>query len=442
MEADAGAVRLLKRPYALLQNRIAADAGRVLFGAVAGRGATLIAVLLIARLVKSQTYGQLALIQAGTFAVGATAVLGLNLATTKWLADLRTQDPPLAGRLIGTAMTTTAIAGIAASCALFILSVPIAETLLRSGSSVAAVQLASPLPLVIALEAIQLAVLYGVADFSAVLWSTLLRGLAVNLLMVVGVVLYGLYGGLVALLAGELAATCINLYLVTRSVRRHEIKVDYRPRLPELRLLAKLAIPSALSTALIQGALWGEQALLLTLPSGYTQVAYFNVAYRWHVALVFVSGALSPLALSVLSNLHATRDWKAYVSVLRFNVYANLAAVLIPSVAIMVLAKLVMTLAGSTYESAWPALFWLAVAAVPSAANNLLSQTALSLNLIRQWLLSDVALAITLGVVSFVLIPRYEASGLAVAVASAMTVTCLVLLAPIARATRPLRKQS
>ena len=254
MEADAGAVRLLKRPYALLQNRIAADAGRVLFGAVAGRGATLIAVLLIARLVKSQTYGQLALIQAGTFAVGATAVLGLNLATTKWLADLRTQDPPLAGRLIGTAMTTTAIAGIAASCALFILSVPIAETLLRSGSSVAAVQLASPLPLVIALEAIQLAVLYGVADFSAVLWSTLLRGLAVNLLMVVGVVLYGLYGGLVALLAGELAATCINLYLVTRSVRRHEIKVDYRPRLPELRLLAKLAIPSALSTALIQGA--------------------------------------------------------------------------------------------------------------------------------------------------------------------------------------------
>ncbi len=432
-------MRLLKRPYSLLQSRIAADSGRVLFGAVAGRGATLIAVLVIARLIKSQTYGQLALIQTGTFAVGATAVLGLNLATTKWLADVRSQDPPLAGRLIGTAMTATAITGIASSCALFILSTPIAETLLRSGSSVTAIQLASPLPLVIALEAIQLAVLYGVADFSAVLWSTLMRGLAVNLLMVAGVVLYGLYGGIVALLAGELAATCINLFLVTRSMRRQAIRVRYVPRMPELRLLARLAIPSALSTALIQGALWGGQALLLTLPNGYTEVAYFNVAYRWHVALVFISGALSPVALSVLSNLHATKDWKAYAKVLRFNINANLAAVLIPSVVIMVLSKFVMMLAGSTYESAWPTLFWLAVAAVPSAANNLLSQTALSLNLIRQWLLSDVALAVTLGVLSFVLIPRFGASGLAVALASAMTVTCLVLLAPIARATRPLR---
>jgi O-antigen/teichoic acid export membrane protein len=422
----------LTEPQPTLRTRQAViGAGKVLLGAVLGRGTTLLGTLLLAHLLVPERYGQLALIQTGAFAAGSIAALGLNLATTKSLADLRGRDPGFAGRLLGTAVSCTAIAGAVASLLLLVLGAQIATHVLRSSMLVVPLMLASPLPFLISLQVVQVAAFYGLGDFGTVLLSTTGRGLVVNVGMLGGAVLYGLSGGIAGIVAGELLTTATNFVLIARSTRRAGIAFPRRPAMGDLRRLGGVAVPSLLSTVLIQGSLWGSQVLLLYTTGGYVQAAYFGVAYRWHTALLFIPAALAPVALPVLSHLHASRESRDYLNVLRLTVLANLMVVVLPAAVVIVLSEPIMALAGGAYAVAWPVMAWLALAAVPTAANNVISQTALSLNLVRAWLASDVVLAVVLAALSLVLIPTLGAVGLAVAVAAAMTATCLVLIRPV-----------
>src|SRR5205823_4459029 len=117
----------------------------------------------------------------------------------------------------------------------------------------------------------------------------------------------------------------------------------------------------------------------------------------------------------------------------RLTLIGNVLVVGGPAIAVAALAPIIMRLGGTAYEAGWPALVILAGAAVPSALNNALSQTALSLNRIRAWLLSDIVLAASLALFALILAPRLRATGLAAAYLGAMVLTCVVLFGPVRR---------
>jgi O-antigen/teichoic acid export membrane protein len=78
-------------------------------------------------------------------------------------------------------------------------------------------------------------------------------------------------------------------------------------------------------------------------------------------------------------------------------------------------------------------------ATIPVVWNTILSQTALALEAIWAWFVSDLVLALVLITAALLLIPRYNAGGLALAYGLGYLATCLALVQPVRTRLRVLR---
>ena len=180
------------------------------------------------------------------------------------------------------------------------------------------------------------------------------------------------------------------------------------------------------------------QSLLADQPLGYQQVAQFNVAYRWSLVVLFLPASMAPILLPLLANLRAEGALRSFLRLLRTNLWLNVILTALPAGVLIVLRDEVLGLSGSSYVAESATFVVLMVATVPTALNSVMSQAALSLDAIRAWLLSDLALALVLVGVAWVLIPRHQSVGLAVGYAVAYLVTCFVLAIPLRKHVRAL----
>lgn len=197
--------------------------------------------------------------------------------------------------------------------------------------------------------------------------------------------------------------------------------------------LPAFAANIAVTLALVLG-----QSLLADQPLGYQQVAQFNVAYRWSLVVLFLPASMAPILLPLLSNLRAEGALRSFLHLLRTNLWLNVILTALPAGVLIVLRDQVLGLSGSSYVAESTTFVVLMVATVPTALNSVMSQAALSLDAIRAWLLSDLALAVVLVGVAWVLIPRHQSVGLAVGYAVAYLVTCCVLAIPLRNHVRAL----
>ena len=68
-------------------------------------------MVIIARLLDLDTFGQFGMIQSTVGMLGIFAGLGLGLPSTKYVAEFRTQDPARAGRIIALGSTVAILSG-------------------------------------------------------------------------------------------------------------------------------------------------------------------------------------------------------------------------------------------------------------------------------------------------------------------------------------------
>ena len=101
-----------------------------------------------------------------------------------------------------------------------------------------------------------------------------------------------------------------------------------------------------------------------------------------------------------------------------------------------------MGLQGSEYASASCVLVVLAVATVPAALNNVLSNRAVAEGRLALWVWSDLALSFTLAAGAVALVPLLGGIGLATSYLAAYVATCLVLMPIVLSARARSREQS
>jgi O-antigen/teichoic acid export membrane protein len=414
-----------------LYRRVLSGASWSLSGAVLSRGLTLISLIVVARAISPSRFGELTVIQTTAALMSALAGLGLGMAATKRVAEIRQEDRAIAGRTIGAALVVTGCAGVVLSFALLLLAGPISGGLLNAPSLTNEVRLAAPLALAGSLAAAQLGILYGLEAFKEMFLSSVVRAAAISLMLVGGAYRAGVPGALLGLVGGEFVGTAFTHVMLRRSAARQGIVISYRARLRDVRALSGLAAPASVASIALQLAIWFGQIVLLRQADGFSQAALFNLAYRWYLVIMFFPSSVSPIALPLLANVRASNKREDYSRLARLTLIGNVLVVAGPAIVVGAVAPVIMRLGGTAYEAGWPALLILAGAAVPSALNNALSQTALSLNKIREWLLSDIVLAASLALFALILVPRLRATGLAAAYLGAMLMTCVVLFGPV-----------
>ena len=129
-------------------------------------------------------------------------------------------------------------------------------------------------------------------------------------------------------------------------------------------------------------------------------------------------------------------DGGTYRRFLWWTVSLNVLVVTVPAMVLIGAAGVVSSLGGRGFQAAEPSLIILALACVPAALNNGLSQAALSLDRVRAWVISDVVLAVALAGVAVLLVPSLGSVGLAWGYLAGMLATCAVLIGPVVFAVR------
>ena len=87
-----------------VSRRLALGAFWALVGAIVSRGLTLASSVAAGRILGTTGFGELGMIQSTQGLFGILAGAGMGLATTKFVAEYRTNDHPKAGRCIGFAL--------------------------------------------------------------------------------------------------------------------------------------------------------------------------------------------------------------------------------------------------------------------------------------------------------------------------------------------------
>ena len=418
-----------------LRRRFVGGAKWLLIGSAVGRALSLAGTILAARLLLPREFGQLTYIQAAVTFVAGFALLGLNVAVTKSVAAARTESPSEAVQLIRLSLSIAVVSGGLFALGMFLFRLEVARFL---GSPELADQLAQGSLAVAAGSTIAVAIgaLNGLESFRAVAIVSSLRSILSSALMVSGAMLLGLAGAITGWAVGECIAATVAVFSVVRRSRTLGARSSSRGSTATWRSLRAIGFPAFAANVAVTLALVLGQRLLAQQPSGFQHVAQFNIAYRWSLAVLFIPASIAPILLPMLANLRAEGAVTAFVRVLRTNLWLNVGLTALPAAVLIVFRDEVLGLSGSSYVAESATFVVLMIATVPIALNSVMSQAALSLDAIRAWLLSDLALAVTVVGVARILVPDHQSLGLALGYALAYVVTCVVLVVPLQRRVR------
>jgi O-antigen/teichoic acid export membrane protein len=396
-------------------------------GAVASRGSTLAAGIVAARILSPDGFGLLTLMQTVAAFFSGAAGLGLGVAITRQLAATRISDKDAAGRYLGTAIVVTLLASAGVVTVYLLGSGTISGDLVQRASRDVVVTSAG-MVLFAGVAATLQGALVGLEAFRGAAAAQCSQGMSVAVGLVVGAREQGVEGALAGASIGYGVSTVVGYVLVLTAAERLGIRIPLRISRPALRQLLHYALPAFVAFLVVFAALLYGQLLLSRQDVGYAEVGLFNVAYRWHLAIVFIPTAISPALLPIMTRLLTERDPRQARWLFRIYVVASLTLTIVPAAVLALAAGPILGLSGSYYGKHPEPLILLALASIPSAANNVLSSAALSLGAARLWLLSDIALAASLLGAAAWLVNAHGAGGLAFSYLAAYVATDVVLV--------------
>ncbi len=404
-----------------------------LAGAVASRAPTLLGSIVAARMLGITSFGELGIVQNTVLLFGTFAGLGLGLTATKYVAEYRASAPDRAGRHIGLSLIATLAASFVMALPFILLAPWLATHLLGAPSLALDLQIAAGLLFFSALNGTQNGILAGFEAFRMVAQVNVVRAVLSLALLTMGVMLGGVFGGVLGLVGAEAAGSFIGYLAIKRETRRAGIRTQYRNLGGEMPVLWTFSLPALLSSMATLPAIWAANLLLVRQPDGYAAMGLFTAANKWSLLILFIPTSVANIVLPMLANLRGAGDDQAFRRVFHANVLVGLGCTLVPGALIAAFAVPIMALYGGDYRMGWPILAILALATVPTALNTILGQAIVSTDSIwwRFWF--DVLLAAILFGCAWLLIPRWGATGMAVAYALAFTVTSLGLFLFIQR---------
>lgn len=379
----------LKSAFSRVQNspigyRLAKGMFWSIAGAVISRGLMLVATVLVARMLRKTGYGELGMIQSTVGMFGVFAGFGLGLTATKHVAEFYRSNPERAGRIIGLSGLAAIITGSLMALGLFIFAPWLAEHTINAPQLAGGLRISALILFLNALIGAQTGALSGFEAFKAIAFVNLFVGLISFPILVCGTWFGGLTGAIWAL-AINLAVNWLFNYLALRKeARRNKVPITIKKCSYELSILWKFSFPAVLSGALVGPVYWVCSALLANQPDGYGELGIFNAANQWRVAILFIPGMISQVALPMLSNLNGPDDRSGYFSVLKINVLISGGAAMAVAVPIAIASLWIMDSYGPGFKAGRWVLIWLVFSAVLNAVNSVVGQAIISKG--RMWI--------------------------------------------------------
>lgn len=285
-----------------LRKRLFIGSAYAFAATVLGQVFALLTSIVYARVLGAYDLGVLAIYaQVAALAV-ALGGLGLSTPITRFVAQLRADDPAKLERFLSTVITVVIGATIVVSAGLFLTAL---VGLYGNAELIAMIELVSAFLVLNSLTTIGSAVLQG---FQEIRWLSVVGIVSEALtvpVMFVSLSALGLVGAAAGgvLLVGFSTAALFGP--AWRALRRSGVRIRFRIHVDSIRALVRYSVPLLASGVIVRSALLFQSGFLV-LAFGYLDTGLFRAASTVARILAFVPTAISVPLLPALSELYAT----------------------------------------------------------------------------------------------------------------------------------------
>lgn len=381
------------------------------------QGSTLIANIIVARILMKQIFGEYAMVQSTLLTVAALSQLATGYTASKYIAEYRSSNPERAGRIMGLcAIVSAVMAGVGAF--LLIAAAPwLAGAMLKAPHLAIALMIGSGFLFFSVINGYQTGVLSGLEAFSSLAKAGVASGFVAVVAISLGAWWGGLNGTLIGLSISAFVRCAIhNIWLQLES-RRQDIKPLYRSSLSqEKAVIFKFALPAAVAGYYSIPMLWLANSFLVRQPGGYGEMALYAAAVNIKSMAIFAPSVINGVMSSILNHLKGSDNLQRYNRLYNFNVLLTFLITLAIALILGIFGNFFLGMFGKSFTTARTILLVILVASVLETTGGAIYQRVQNYG--RIWLsffYINLPVSFIFVVVAFFTVPKMGALGLGIA---------------------------
>ena len=334
----------------LIRDRLIKGTTLNLIAVAFNQGSTLIANIIVARILMKQGFGEYAMVQSTLLTVATLSQLATGDTASKYVAEYRSIAPERAGRIMGVcALVSTMMAGVGVIL-LIAMSPWLAESMLKAPHLAISLIIGSGYLFFSSINGYQTGALSGLEAYGSLAKSGVASGTVAVAAISLGAWWGGLNGTLVGLSISAFVRCVIHNRWLRFESRLHGIKIRYGSGLrQEKAIIFKFALPAALAGYYSMPLIWLANSFLVRQPGGYGEMALYSAANNLRILVLFLPNVMNDVGRAVLNNEKARGDMFHYNRVFRSNVLYIFLVTLGNVIVLGVLGQPILQLFGSDF---------------------------------------------------------------------------------------------
>lgn len=282
----------------LTKSSLAKDSIWSLFGSIVGRGLSLIAGIVVARLLGKEIYGEYGILKTTLIYIEIFSTFGLGYTATKFIAEFKTKDPTKVVAVCKSTLMITLVTSCIMAISMFIFAKQIA-VLLEAPHLYFSLRITAIGIVVNAINVAQIGIMSGFSKFKLIAKSTTIAGIFTFILTTSLTYFCSLNGAVIALVLSYCAQFFINNVYVRRLLVEYDSSKSTIIGLN--RELLSFSFPIALQESLYSITTWITSYVLIKY-SNYGELGLYSAAGQWAAIISFIPGILRNVTLAHLSS--------------------------------------------------------------------------------------------------------------------------------------------
>jgi O-antigen/teichoic acid export membrane protein len=363
-----------------------------------GKVFTFIAMVIVARILGKETFGDFGLVQSTAATFVTFSCFGIGATATKYIAELVHTNKERTGRIIGLNYLFTFFSSVIVAI-IFYFSVPyICEAKIGAIYLTEEMRWGALLLFLMTFMSTQLGIMSGFQDFKGQATITFIVGVLSLPVYIIGAILGNLHGAVLGLVTVTGINALINSIFIFQNTRKFHVRYLFWDAYKELPILWKFSFPTMLCGIIYSGIFWVCQMMLRATPNGDAESGIFFAGFSIVSILIFVPTKLRDVIFPMLSELHGTKSHKKFRKTATIHFLVNAFVIGILVIPVAVFSKQIMTLFGNDFANDYGTLLLLCFFAVLYIIGNNVDQIILSQG--RAWI--NLAYCILGSLVSFI----------------------------------------
>ena len=312
-------------------------------------GTNLVVAVVVARMLGINDFGAFSIIRSTVYMMASVAGLGLGITATKYIAEMRNNDPTRLGVILGLCAVIAGGTSFCFAASLLVFAPQIALYNLGAPQITEQLRIASFYILFVTLNGYQIGALVGFEAFPKLARINLILAI-VSMSITFGFTwLWGLTGASLALGLVAMFNWFLHHLAIREELERHQITIRYRGIWQEKSILTSFALPAALSGFIGAIIVWICNAFLVKQSDGLIQMAIFTATYNFRSLIMFVPGLVTRVASPILCNLVGEKRGNSYSRLFWFNIGVSVCVSMIVGGLLILTAPYLLSLFGKGF---------------------------------------------------------------------------------------------